>query len=159
MVSAIPDSNTRISAVSDVTSCWQPVDGVGGGADTRRVPGGEVAECCVIPRAKRNGGFSPELKLAGFERTFPALGERRTIRFTVSPRELSEVSGEGVRSVQPGAYSLSIGGGQPHHSRGATLTPSRRIITRGTLASSPWVYRPTINSEQTFKRRIFIPTT
>ncbi|MGI4829482.1 MAG: glycoside hydrolase family 3 C-terminal domain-containing protein [Janthinobacterium lividum] len=90
--------------------------------NTSLVAGNEVAECYLLPPAAGNGGLSPHLQLAGFQRIALAAGEQRTLRFTLSSRELSEVNANGVRSVQPGVYSLSIGGSEPNDPRAATAT-------------------------------------
>ena len=72
------------------------------------VAGDEVAELYLAaPGAKGN----PALK--GMARVHLAAGESRTVSFTLSPRDLSTVSEQGKRSVQPGDYSMMIGGGQP----------------------------------------------
>jgi len=40
---------------------------------------------------------------------------------TISPRQLSMVSPDGRRSVQPGEYELYVGGGQPSRDSGVFL--------------------------------------
>jgi beta-glucosidase len=40
-------------------------------------------------------------------------GERRQIRFRLSPRDLSFVTRDGMRQLTPGQYTLSVGSGQP----------------------------------------------
>jgi beta-glucosidase len=40
-------------------------------------------------------------------------GASRTVSFTLTPRDLSTVDEQGKRSVQPGKYSVMIGGAQP----------------------------------------------
>jgi beta-glucosidase len=40
-------------------------------------------------------------------------GETKHITFTLDSRQLSEVDAKGIRSVQPGSYTLSLGGAQP----------------------------------------------
>jgi beta-glucosidase len=42
-----------------------------------------------------------------------APGESRSVSFTLTPRELSTVDQQGRRAVQPGKYSVMIGGAQP----------------------------------------------
>jgi beta-glucosidase len=40
-------------------------------------------------------------------------GASQTVSFTLTPRDLSTVNEQGKRGVQPGNYSLMIGGAQP----------------------------------------------
>jgi beta-glucosidase len=75
--------------------------------------GGEVAQLYLMAPPSGNGGLSPRLQLESFERLSLTPGESRTVRFTLTPRELSEVDAEGTRAVQAGTYMLSIGGSQP----------------------------------------------
>jgi beta-glucosidase len=75
--------------------------------------GDEVAELYLIPPANGNGGISPRLQLEGFQRVPIAPGQTKHLHFVLSARELSEVNDKGIRSVQPGAYRLAIGGAQP----------------------------------------------
>ena len=56
---------------------------------------------------------TPRIALRGFQRVHLKPGERRTLRFDLSPRDLSSVTPDGVRSVAAGRYRVSVGGGQP----------------------------------------------
>ena len=75
--------------------------------------GDEVAELYLIPPTEGNGGFSPRLQLEGLQRVHLRAGETAHLAFRLDPRQLSEVDARGVRSVQPGAYKVAIGGAQP----------------------------------------------
>jgi beta-glucosidase len=55
----------------------------------------------------------PNIALRGFQRVALKPGGTRQISFDLSPRDISTVSPEGERTVLPGAYTLSLGGGQP----------------------------------------------
>ena len=85
--------------------------------NTGRVAGEEVSELYLLPPTDANGGVSPKLQLDGFQRVRLAPGESKHITFTLDPRQLSEVDAQGVRSVQPGSYMISVGGSQPHDPR------------------------------------------
>ncbi len=78
-----------------------------------QVAGDEVAEAYLTPPPEGNSGLSPRLQLVGFERVRLGPGERRTVHFTLTARELSVVDAEGTRSVQAGSYALAVGGAQP----------------------------------------------
>jgi beta-glucosidase len=77
------------------------------------VAGDEVAELYLIPPQDGNGGLSPHVQLEGFQRIHLLPGQTRTVTFQLGPRQLSEVDADGIRSVQPGRYKLSVGGAQP----------------------------------------------
>lgn len=55
----------------------------------------------------------PRHALRGFQRVSLKPGESRTLRFDLSPRDLSSVTPEGMRRVAPGSYRVTIGSGQP----------------------------------------------
>lgn len=81
--------------------------------NTGRLAGDELAEMYLTPPTDGNGGLSPRLQLGGFERVHLAPGETKHLRFTLAPRQLSVVDAQGERAVQPGSYTLSVGGSQP----------------------------------------------
>ena len=72
--------------------------------------GADVAELYLTPP---QDGLSPLRSLEGFEHVHLLPGESKHVSFTLDPRQLSEVDAKGVRAVRAGAYSLSVGGGQP----------------------------------------------
>ena len=56
---------------------------------------------------------APIRSLKGFQRVHLKPGESRTIKFTLTPRDLALADDQGVMRVLPGGYRLWIGGGQP----------------------------------------------
>jgi len=94
--------------------------------------GEEVAELYLAPPSEDNGGLSPKLQLAGFQRVSLKPGERRTVTFTLTSRELSEVDAQGVRAVQPGAYHLTVGEAQPHDAKASAVAQSSQFAIEGT---------------------------
>jgi beta-glucosidase len=50
-----------------------------------------------------------------------APGQSRQLTFTLNPRDLSLVDEGGKRSVQPGDYSIFVGGSQPTGARQQTV--------------------------------------
>jgi beta-glucosidase len=74
------------------------------------VAGDEVTQLYLTPPQT---AVSPKLALAGFERVHLAPGETRHLTFTLSPRTLSQVDGQGIRSIAPGQYTISLGESQP----------------------------------------------
>jgi beta-glucosidase len=55
----------------------------------------------------------PLRALKAFRRLSLKPGERRTVRFTLSERDLSLVTAEGERVVEPGRLAIAVGGKQP----------------------------------------------
>ncbi len=56
---------------------------------------------------------APKIALRGFQRVHLGPGERRTVTFDLSPRDLSAVTADGQREVMPGSYRVTVGSGQP----------------------------------------------
>jgi beta-glucosidase len=75
--------------------------------------GDEVAELYLTPPHDANGGLSPNVQMQGFQRVHLAPGAVKHVVFTLTPRDLSEVDAQGVRSVQAGSYTVAVGGSQP----------------------------------------------
>jgi len=55
----------------------------------------------------------PIRQLAGFTRLHLKPGEKQTVTFTLTPRQLSLIDDAGRRVVEPGEFQLAIGGRQP----------------------------------------------
>jgi beta-glucosidase len=55
----------------------------------------------------------PVRNMAGVERIFLKPGEKRTVSFTLVPRQMSVVLDSGKRVVEPGDFAVSVGGKQP----------------------------------------------
>jgi beta-glucosidase len=56
---------------------------------------------------------APLRALRGFRRIHLAAGKSQVVRFQLTQRDLSMVTGSGDRIVAQGAYTVSVGGGQP----------------------------------------------
>jgi beta-glucosidase len=94
--------------------------------------GDEVAELYLTPPRDGNDGLSPKLSLEGFQRLHLAPGEVKHVTFTLSPRDLSEVDAQGVRSVQAGRYEISVGGSQPKDAHAPEATQTAAFTIMGT---------------------------
>jgi beta-glucosidase len=79
-------------------------------ANTSKRAGDEVAQV-YLTFPKLPG--APLRALRGFTRIHLKPGERQTVHFTLSDRDLSHVSLDGVHVVRTGRYGISVGGGQP----------------------------------------------
>jgi beta-glucosidase len=66
--------------------------------------------------------LAPRHALVGFRRVHLASGERHHVEFELPPRLLSAVDTAGVRAVEPGQYSVFVGGGQPGDAPGVTAS-------------------------------------
>jgi beta-glucosidase len=101
--------------------------------NTGKREGDEVAELYLTPPTSGNGGLSPRVQLAGFKRVHLKPGESSEVSFTLDPRGLSEVDSQGIRSVQPGKYQISIGGAQPADEKAPAQTQRSTFAITGSL--------------------------
>ncbi len=78
--------------------------------NTGKVAGDEVVQLYLkfpdVPGA-------PIRALRGFRRIHLAAGRSQVVSFQLTQRDLSMVTETGDRIVAPGAYTVSVGGGQP----------------------------------------------
>lgn len=77
----------------------------------------------------------PIRQLEGFKRVHLKKGETQTVSFTLNPRQLSMINKKDQRVVEPGWFTISVGGKQPGFSGTAdattTSTLSGRFQVRG----------------------------
>jgi beta-glucosidase len=83
--------------------------------NTGKRSGDEVAELYL--RGPQKGG-EPLRSLRAFQRVKLQAGETTHVRFTLQPGQLSEVDHDGKTAMQPGDYSIFLGGGQPGQGAG-----------------------------------------
>jgi beta-glucosidase len=79
--------------------------------NTGKVEGDEVAQIYLTFPAVPG---APLRALRGFERVHLAAGASTQVSFALNPRDLSMVTEAGEIVVAPGAYTVSVGGGQPN---------------------------------------------
>ena len=79
-------------------------------ANTGKTAGDEVAQLYLSVPGRPE---TPIRSLKGYERIHLAPGERRTVTFTLDPRDLAFADDKGVMRVTPATYRLWVGGGQP----------------------------------------------
>ncbi len=72
--------------------------------------GNEVAELYITPPTFAG---APRLALRSFSRIALKPGATQSVTFSLSPRDLSFVTADGVRMLVPGQYHVSVGSGQP----------------------------------------------
>ncbi len=83
--------------------------------NTGKRSGDEVAELYL--RGPQEGG-EPLRSLRAFQRVKLQAGETTHVVFTLQPAQLSEVDHDGKTAMQPGDYSIFLGGGQPGQGAG-----------------------------------------
>jgi beta-glucosidase len=88
-----------------------------------KVAGEEVVQLYI----KTAGPGGPLRSLAGFRRVALNRGDRKTVEFVLSPRELSSVAEDGQRAVNPGSLQIAVGGSQPGANVHNILTGAIRI--------------------------------
>jgi beta-glucosidase len=89
--------------------------------------GDEVVQLYVA----REGGAAPAGPirwLAGFRRIALTPGQREKVTFTVDARALSVVGADGRRVVEPGAFTIAVGGSQP--GSGGYASAAEGVTTR-----------------------------
>ena len=74
-------------------------------------PGDEVVQVYVTDVAPKFP--APIRSLAGVKRVFLRPGEKQTVSFTITAAQMSVIDDQGKRLVEPGEFSVSIGGKQP----------------------------------------------
>ena len=81
---------------------------------------------------------APIRNLVGVERINLKAGEKRRVSFTINPRQMSVILDDGRRAIEPGEFSLSIGGEQPSFS--GTADAKTTDTVQGTFAVSGKVF-------------------
>jgi beta-glucosidase len=102
--------------------------------NTSSLAGDEVAELYVSYATAST--LNPLRSLQGFERVHLYAGEKRKVEFTLTPRQLSTVDAEGKRLVEPGSYSVWVGGQQPD-SVGLAAQQGRGVEAKVTVTGQP----------------------
>ncbi len=75
----------------------------------------------------------PVQQLVGFQRVHLAAGEMQTVRFKITPQQMSVILDDGQRAIEPGRFQVFVGGGQPLTAAAGSLGS---FDVRGT---DPWV--------------------
>ena len=65
----------------------------------------------------------PIRSLQGFERIYLDPGEKKSVCFRLTPRQVALINEFGQRVVEPGLFEISVGGGQPGVTIPGTETP------------------------------------
>jgi beta-glucosidase len=77
----------------------------------------------------------PIRSLAGVKRIFLRPGEKQSVSFTLTPRQMSIINDQGRRVIEPGEFLLTVGGKQQGFKGGAdaqtTDVVSSRLLVKG----------------------------
>jgi beta-glucosidase len=79
----------------------------------------------------------PVRSLAGVERVRLKPGEKRTVSFTIEPRQLAVIRDDGRAFVEPGEFLLSVGGKQPGFTGTADAATTSYVEGRFTVVGAP----------------------
>jgi beta-glucosidase len=103
--------------------------------NTGKRVGDEVVQLYVTDR--KASAPVPIRKLAGFHRLNLKPGASQKVSFTIDPRELSLITNDTRRLIEPGVFDISIGGKQPGFT-GTADAPTTKVITgQFTVTGSP----------------------
>lgn len=75
----------------------------------------------------------PIRNLVGVERINLKPGEKRKVTFTINPRQMSLILDNGKRAIEPGDFSVSIGGEQPDFSGSADANTTNFVKGKFTV--------------------------
>lgn len=70
----------------------------------------------------------PIRQLEGFERIFLHPGESKVVEFSLEPRQLSLINSKDQRVIEPGWFTVAVGGKQPGFT-GAADAPTTQVVT------------------------------
>jgi beta-glucosidase len=101
-------SNVKLSSAK--LSAGEPLTVDADVENTSKVKGDAVSEIYLKGSAS---GIAPRHALVGFVRTPLGVGQRQHVRVVIDSRSLSTVAEDGKRSVEPGEYTVFVGGTQP----------------------------------------------
>jgi beta-glucosidase len=79
----------------------------------------------------------PIRKLVGFRRVHLKAGASQKVSFTINPRELSLITDDTRRVIEPGIFDLSVGGKQPGFTGTADAATTKVLTSQFTLTGKP----------------------
>jgi beta-glucosidase len=79
--------------------------------NTSTIDGDEVVQVYLSNKTSKIP--VPLRSLSGFRRVHLKAGEKQSVAFTISPKQLSVITDDGKRMIEPETYDISIGGCQP----------------------------------------------
>ncbi len=95
--------------------------------NTGKKDGDEVVQLYL--KDEEASTLRPKLQLEGFERIHLKAGESKTVEFNLTARQFSMIGESNKRVIEPGWFTISVGGGQPGGKSAETV--SARIRLKG----------------------------
>ncbi len=77
----------------------------------------------------------PKVQLEGFKRIWLDKGESKVVEFELTPRQFSMIGKDDKRVIEPGWFTISVGGGQPNDPNAQAV--SGRIELKGKIMEIP----------------------
>jgi len=121
--------------VPGTVAAGEPVDVSVTVTNTGNRPGDEVVQLYIFDREASVP--VPIRKLVGFKRISIESGSSQEITFTIDPREMSLITDDTRRIVEPGVFEISIGGKQPGFSDTADATTTETITGEFEVTGDP----------------------
>lgn len=130
--SAFSYKNLRLSArkIAAGTSLHVEVDV----ENVSNIPGDEVVQLYL--KDLEASVVVPNYELRGFSRVHLAPGEKRTIGFTLTPRQMALINEDGKAVLEPGSFRLYVGGQQPD-ARSRELTGTEPLAAEFEVTGKP----------------------
>jgi beta-glucosidase len=108
--------------------------------NTGRKAGDEVVQLYITDR--ETSVPVPIRKLVGFRRLSLKAGASQVVSFTIDPRELSIITNDSRRVIEPGIFDFSVGGKQPGFSGTADAATTGILTGYFTVTGSPVELEP-----------------
>ena len=99
--------------------------------NTGAVKGEEIVQLYLTD--EKGSTPRPKLQLEGFERISLSPGETKEMTFNLSAKQFSMINSKGERVIEPGVFSVFIGGGQPDQKPQKNKVLSSKLNMTGTL--------------------------
>jgi beta-glucosidase len=97
--------------------------------NTGRIAGDEVVQVYISDT--ESSVRTPRHSLQAFERIHLAPGERRTMTFSLTPKQMALLTDDMEWMVEPGKFEITVGGGQPGIHCPTSETRSGKVVVVG----------------------------
>lgn len=108
--------------------------------NTGQLPGDEVVQLYITDSAASVP--VPVRSLAGTRRLYLKPGEKRTVSFTLTPRQMTIVTDDGKYVVEPGDFGVSVGGKQPGFTGSADAKTTGSVAGKFTVTGKAFGVAP-----------------
>ncbi|MGB5942448.1 MAG: glycoside hydrolase family 3 C-terminal domain-containing protein [Leeuwenhoekiella sp.] len=99
--------------------------------NTGKLAGDEVVQLYL--KDNKASTPRPTHQLEGFKRIHLKAGESKTVTFHLTPRQFSVINKKEKRVIEPGWFTLFVGGGQPHM-KNTSQVISANLLVKGKMA-------------------------